>query len=507
MSAKTIVLGLDGASWELIDRLNVDLPTLDHIRTDHVSAISESNLPPVTCPSWRCLSSGNTPGQLGVYWWEQIDMDAGEIHLTEANDIQTADLWDYLSEQGVDVGVVNMPITYPPKETGFPFVAGGPDAGSQGYTSPDSLETELEAELNYRVHTNTTVSSSKEAIKEDVLELIDHRFEASWYLYEEYDLNVLFTVLYYLVRLEHYYWDEPPVAEAWKRIDDHLSRFIDEGFNIVLVSDHGCVEIDTIFNINEWLAANGYIEQVGGESDVTGALASRGVNSEDIAAVLNRFGVQDLVSKIVPSRFKEQLPGSPVGYSGRNKSKIIDWRRSKAIASGQGPVYLAEETETDRLADNLREATGPNGRPIFHAVHRTEELYPEAVEDRTSPDLIVEGRKGVYVADDIGSGTVSQNADSRGKWRAENHKEGLFAASGPDISSDWDHNRIDICDIAPTVLHLLGCPVPTDMKGEVLPLREKEKSVTSREPIEPGESRSGDDGSAVEDRLEDLGYL
>lgn len=505
MSAPTILLGLDGASWDLVNRLDVDLPTLESCRT--VSAVSESNLPPVTCPNWRCLSSGKTPGQLGVYWWEKIDIDAGEIHLSEASDFRTADLWDYLAEQGVNCGVVNMPLTYPPEDVSVPFIAGGPDCSSDSYTSPDRLASELEAELDYRVHTRTTVSSPKTEITEDVLELIDLRFEASRYLYREYDLDFLFTVLYYLVRLEHYYWDDEPVERAWKRIDEHLSWFVDEGFNICLASDHGCAEIDTLFNINEWLAAHGYVEVVGGNTDAKGSLASRGVNAEDIASFLSQFGIQGLVSQLVPAAVKNRLPDSEVGYSGRNKAKIVDWEETTAIASGQGPVYLTPDADADQLAEELLAATGPNDRPVLESVHQTSELYPESATDATAPDLIVEGRKGVHVTDDIGSGMVVQTASSRDKWRAENFKDGLFAASGPNITSEWDRDRVALCDIAPTILHLLDCPIPTDISAEALPIRSHDREIRTRDPIDFCKSDRGDGDSAVENRLEDLGYL
>jgi arylsulfatase A-like enzyme len=46
---------------------------------------------------------------------------------------------------------------------------------------------------------------------------------------------------------------------------------------------------------------------------------------------------------------------------------------------------------------------------------------------------------------------------------------GLFAASGPDISSIGRlPAAVSILDFAPTVLHCLGLPVPRDMDGCVL---------------------------------------
>jgi predicted AlkP superfamily phosphohydrolase/phosphomutase len=66
---ETIVLGLDGANWELLDSWfrAGNLPNIAALRGRGTTADSLSCLPPVTCPNWRCYSTGKNPGKLGVY--------------------------------------------------------------------------------------------------------------------------------------------------------------------------------------------------------------------------------------------------------------------------------------------------------------------------------------------------------------------------------------------------------------------------------------------------------
>jgi arylsulfatase A-like enzyme len=69
-----------------------------------------------------------------------------------------------------------------------------------------------------------------------------------------------------------------------------------------------------------------------------------------------------------------------------------------------------------------------------------------------------------------------------------------------------------ILDLAPTILHLMGLPVPDDMDGRVL----TEALSTSR-PVERQSASLADEGAGaglsaeetaeVEDRLRALGYL
>ena len=72
---ETIVLGLDGANWALLEPwLEAgNLPNIQSLREEGTWSDMESCLPPVTCPNWRCYSTGKNPGKLGVFWWEKID--------------------------------------------------------------------------------------------------------------------------------------------------------------------------------------------------------------------------------------------------------------------------------------------------------------------------------------------------------------------------------------------------------------------------------------------------
>lgn len=507
MTAPTLFLGLDGASWPLL-RDELDFSSLQNIQSlvsNGVDSVSESNLPPVTCPNWRCLSSGKTPGQLGVYWWERIDMDEETVKMVDADWFRTADIWDYLVEAELNVGVVNAPLNYPPAGKVHPFIAGGPDCESERFTSTPELERELREQFNYRVHTRTAPADPKDRVAEDILELIDLRFEVTKYLYQAYDLDFIFTVLYYLVRLEHYYWNDPVVQRVWEQIDEHLGWFIDQEFNIVAASDHGCTEIDTIFHINKWLASAGYLEVT--SRSWTGVLASAGVNAENIATQLGRLGVRRRVSKSIPQRIINLLPASSGGTSGTNKTDLVDWDGTSALASGQGPVYLRSTIDRADLMDELLEVEEPTGDQILDTVHLAEDLYPEATEDTGAPDLIVEQRKGVHTTDDLGAGPPVQRASDRDKWRAENNKHGLFLAAGPDIRTNWSRELSDICDIMPSILHLFGIPIPRDISGDVLPLREDSTEVKLCDPLETGKGRDQPEETAIEERLQDLGYL
>jgi arylsulfatase A-like enzyme len=98
---------------------------------------------------------------------------------------------------------------------------------------------------------------------------------------------------------------------------------------------------------------------------------------------------------------------------------------------------------------------------------------------------------------------------------------GILIAKGPDINRDQQIPPARIVDLTPTILHLMGLPVPVDMDGRVLneiftknsdpETREVDYTVspseTSQEDLPSEETRSPQEEAELESRLRDLGYL
>jgi hypothetical protein len=96
--------------------------------------------------------------------------------------------------------------------------------------------------------------------------------------------------------------------------------------------------------------------------------------------------------------------------------------------------------------------------------------------------------------------------------------EGVFIGSGPGfrpgaVLSDG----ADLLDIAPTLLQMLGVPVPSDMDGHVLTdiLDPALRGPSSPSPDEPAGlptepvavAYTEEEDAAIQQRLADLGYL
>jgi predicted AlkP superfamily phosphohydrolase/phosphomutase len=517
--SRTFVVGLDGASWRLLDPWLADgtLPNLASIRERSTWAENRSCLPPVTYPNWHCYASGKNPGGFGVFWFERVDLAAGRIDIVDSHDFRTAALWDYLVDEGHDVGVLNVPTTYPPRPIERDgakalVVAGGPGAVEGeyrsldgGYTQPPALAADLEERFDYRVHPDPLLSASDERGPEvdAILDLFDARFEAALALFEERNLDFLQLTLYYLNVLHHFFWDEEPTRRGWQRVDEWLGRIADrDDTNLVLVSDHGSAPTTTEFYVNEWLTEHGYQSR---RRTVEDYLVPLGLTRENALRVAKRLGIVDQLARLVPQRLQQLVP-QEAGRKRERKLAALDLAETKAVASSQGPIYLNPAFDTtavrEALLADLRDVTDEHG-PVFVDVHRGEDIYDGPYVD-AAPEIVVDQRPGVHVNDGIGGGEITTEPD---RWAAENTRSGIFLASGPDFTHQGEIERIDITDVAPTLLAAAGCAVPTDVDGDVLPIIAGDPDPDRREPIGMTETANTSGADAVSNRLERLGYL
>lgn len=499
----TIVLGLDGANWTLLEPWLADgaLENIAALRKRGTATDMESCLPPVTCPNWRCYSTGKNPGKLGVFWWETIDTEDQTLSTPDSRSFASSDYWDYLNNDGHTVGVMNLPMTYPPFEVDGFMVAGGPGSEQDAYTYPRSLGDELD-DRGYRLHPEVPVTGdTDEEAAAAVVDLIDRRLETFRDLLEERPVDVAHCTVFYVNVLQHFFWRGEPTRRAWEVIDEHVGA-LREAYpdaTLFLMSDHGCTEVDTVFYANSWLEDQGYLVTEGGATD---AFSRFGINKKRVSKLAHRFGVHDLVVRLAPERLKESVPEDEEGFKREQKLERVDWKRTRAIASGQGLIYVVDDdpSTVDALVEDLAALTGPNGRPIAREVFRREEAY-EGPYVADAPNVVFDQRPGVHTSGAIGDNPTFSGPD---QWAAENVRTGLFLADGPRVDASTDLETVSITDVAPTVLHSVGSAVPTDVDGTVIPVLEGD--VDHRDPI-PHERSRGESDEDVRDRLADLGYL
>ena len=223
-------------------------------------------------------------------------------------------------------------------------------------------------------------------------------------------------------------------------------------------------------------------------------------------------------------------------------SSLLDWSKTKAFSLGSyGGIYLnlighephgtvepgseAEELYRQISAglENLRDPV--TGDRVVERVHRKHEIYWGDYLDY-APDLVVEWRNYEYdcrqrfgteetevFTDEITFGDLQDSQT----MSAVHRLYGTLMLRGSHVRQGFALEGAQIIDLAPTILYLLGQPVPKSMDGRVLTEAFDAQYVASN-PIAyvddlPTEGRPTEDGytdeesEAVSDRLRGLGYL
>jgi len=480
---KTVVVGLDGAGFELIDPWTEkgDLPNIARIKREGVWGDMRSVLPPVTSPNWKCYSTGKNPGKIGIFWWENIDWRHRKVYYPGARKLENKEIWDYIGEAGMKVGVLGMPTTYPPKKANGFLVSGHPDAGKKGFAYPPELEQELEKQ-SWTDHPQHGISIHRDKSSREIHQIINRQFETADTLGREYDVDFLMVAVFLSNTLQHFLWNAPETKKAWQIIDSHIGEFMERGCDLIIMSDHGSNKIQSVFNINTWLKQQGYLSF---DARLAAFLYRLGINQRSVLVLASRLGILGLLRKIVPRRLVSSIPRESGEIRREAKASKVNWRKSKVLASGQGPIYLnPQNADNEALKKELKQklealVDSSSGNKIIEKVYAKEEIYHGEYLFE-APDLIIDQAKGVH----IHGGIVQRGIfDSPRRWQAENKKTGLFMAYGPDINEGGEVKNVSILDLAPTILHLMGVPIPTDMDGQVLTGIFRADSEAARRPV------------------------
>jgi len=503
---QVLTLGLDGAAWHKLDRLMADgrLPNLRALVDDGARAPLRSVYPPVTCPAWRCSTAGKNPGKLGVYWWLDLDRETGDLLTPNARSFDTADVWDYLSEEGYESAVVNVPMTYPPTPIdgvmisgfGAPFELDIDDR----LTCPPELQERIEREYDWKVGIDDV--TAPEGV-EETCDLIESRFELLFDLLDE-GYDYLHLTVFYINVLQHKFGDGPETRRGWELIDRYLGELPDDIVKI-LYSDHGHSTIENTFVINRYLIDRGYLqfEERTGDSLTGGlyeALNRVGISPRRVAGVAENVIPDDVFERLITSGYP--VPTSEL--AGR-----VNWEESRALALSQGPLYLNRDLlgdEYESFRESLREdlqSLSIDGKSPLQAVHRAEDVYTGEHLD-AAPDLMLVLKEGWEMYGGVTPSVTERQANS---WTSGNHLEGMVLLHGPGVESG-EFPEQSLLDVMPTVLRYVGCPVPSDVDGTAMeaafdgPLPD----TGTREPLAPDEGAS-EQYSLFKDRLQDLGYL
>jgi predicted AlkP superfamily phosphohydrolase/phosphomutase len=240
------------------------------------------------------------------------------------------------------------------------------------------------------------------------------------------------------------------IEKVYRRADDLVGKIqarLPPGAVLIVNSDHGFHSFRREVNLNTWLVEHGYM----------------------------KFDGQETQKKTLADLF------------GRGKFwEGVDWSQTKAYAVGLGQIYFnlrgreskgivstgAEYTALQKeMGDKLVQLVDPDTNlPVMAAVYRRDDIY-KGEYLVNAPDLQVGFNDGYRVGwqDTMGGVNRAVVTNNNRKWSGDHcatatEISGGVFFSNRKIGTDTPH----IMDLSPSVLKLLGVPLPADLDGKPL---------------------------------------
>jgi predicted AlkP superfamily phosphohydrolase/phosphomutase len=510
VTMELLVIGVDGMEPSLYERWRDDLPTLRGLEEDGGFARLRSTYLPLSAPAWASFQTGTGPGRHGIIDFVRLDEDH-QLRPLNGDDIDGERLHELLAED-MDIGVLNLPYTYPPGDVdGDSFIVSGMTAPGieSDFASPAGLSERLRDE-GYRIEWEEVYDEGHEDRSiEDIHDVIDTRHRTMMDLADE-DLDVFIGVFTTTDRVQHWFWkhmdeDHPmhrerheeysdTIKETYERIDTHIAELIEETDpdNIIVLSDHGFGPIEKGLNINNWLLKKGYMKIKRRPLSMARYAAFKaGFTITNATKIVQKLGLSRYLKKSSEDT-RNRLLKFFLGFHD------IDWDRTRAFSIGNfGPIYINDErwdgvVDEDERQELIEEITADLRDMEWKGEQVIEEIRAgdDVLGGTDGPDIVFRTTGMRYMASryfEFGSGSRISKTPPRG-LNGHHRPDGVLFASGNDIDGA-EAGAIE--DLAPTILHLLGRTIPADMDGDVLDIFSDDSDPGSTEPQIEENSLSG----------------
>jgi predicted AlkP superfamily phosphohydrolase/phosphomutase len=550
---KVLIIGLDGGTLDLILPWVQagHLPALARLIGAGVSGPLESSFPPLTGPAWSSFITGKSPGHHGVMEFFFRKEGTYQQVLNNRQNIDGKSLWSTLSDSGKKVGIMGVPLTYPPEPVnGFLITGLLTPPGRRDFTYPRELLAELEDNLGtYQLrHDEKYRPSNPRPFIKEQYSILKNNTEAARYLIKNKPWDLFMVHILGTDRIQHEFWhvmDETHpqhdpaerqrlgnvILDFFKQVDASVDSIVELAgdANIIVMSDHGFGPVHKFINFNVWLLQQGYLRLNRDISTRLRYLLFRlGFNYSVLGQIILKLGLGKQAKELGRARREELQRRFFLSLND------VDWARSKVYSMGnfgqlyinlqgrepRGSVSPGSEYEAllDEVSQKLLEMVDPNsGLPVVEQIFRKDEVYQGPYTEK-APDLMFFTRNMEYKA--MGLSDFSSNRVFEPVYGTTGHHRmnGLLVCHNPGVFMTGEEiHDARIQDIVPTILYLMDQPVPREMDGKVLldlftPEFRVDHQVRFTEDSHSGEENKLSDLTREEQEelttiLRDLGYV
>ena len=551
MLGRQIVLGFDGADFDLIDPWVEQgaLPHLAQLMKDGARATLLSTMPPVSPHAWATFQTGVNPGKHGVYGFMESNLHAPPKP-TNAFSLGVPPFWKFFNDIGKSVGIVNVFATYPPQPVNGFVIAGRNVLPGKPYMFPSGLADEIEHNVgSYIIDVNPyhgrrkLANISEKNFIELLHKIVKMRIRTFHYLQETYCPDLFVIVFTTTDVVQHFFWryldqkhpfypgpgntlGHTAIFDIYRLLDDFLGDVMAKMSpedTLMVVSDHGHGPWYKELSLNRFLIDSGWLVPLNPQRPTQVA--------------------KNCMKRLLPSQIlkKAQLTYRRYikwRYKTVYEQQPIEWSQTKAFGKGHyGNICInvkgrepggivAPGTEYERVRDaichDLETWINPLiNQPAVKRAWRKEEVYSGHRAEH-APDIVVEWNDYAYVSSHASDFTSPIVHDVHSFYyklilSGSHRPVCMCVCKGPGIHAGHTASAVNLQDVAPTILHMAGLPIPSYMDGRVMvdlfdsDFKHHPPQIINIEPVQQsGEATqvfSEKETEEISEQLKSLGYM
>lgn len=558
---RVLVVGLDGATLTLL-RPWVEagkLPTFASLMKRGSWGRLRSVLHPFSAQAWSSFITGMNPGKHGILDFWRRDFSGYGFRILNASFREGRSLWGILGQRGKRVVVLNVPMTYPPEEVNGVLVSGMDTPGLNArYTWPPDLKEKILKETGeYVITPNDWLYMRRgrpDLAQRELFKEIEIRFSVARYLLQKHPWDFAMLVTTATDGAAHFFWKyfDPrhplyqeveaeeygqTIFEVYRRADERLGELLAQlppETTVLIMSDHGNGPIsERAIYLNAWLREQGLLSLKESRREPKAVFTSLSGRAFD--------RIKSLLYSLLPYQTLQRLRRlwpQTLGTRLREQSLYadVDWGATKAYAEGiRGSIWINLKgrdpqgivepgAEYEKIRDliiaglsNLRDPR--SNEALIKKAYQREELYQGPYLPYI-PDIVLEvsDTAQLFRSELKGSPVriLGREELARCPISGGHLMEGVFVAAGEGIKPHVQLSGAQIIDLAPTILYLMGEPIPEEMDGRVIteiveesyleanPVRFEETS-SEVSPVDEGAYSEAEEAE-IKDRLAGLGY-
>jgi arylsulfatase A-like enzyme len=494
---KLLIIGLDGATWSVIDPLLEQgrMPNLARLLERGTRCVSTAIEPALSPIIWTSLASGKLPEKHGVTHF-----------FNTAKNVRCRRLWDILEKEGRSIGLFGWPVTWPPRPIdGFMIPS---LFARDNSTFPDELHfvKDLESGLQkgwrerieliakamrhglraatvaqiarYALARRRTASRAQPALAQtDLDQFAEQRFlklemqlDIFEYLTRAYKPDMASFYMNQIDAFSHRFWryyepqlfDDvsekdverygglvPQVYEAADRAVGRLMQLAEKDTVLAVISDHGFEATDT--------GAQG--RKFCGRVHGSKLLHALGLGDQQATYVNHRAWVMVKLGAEANAQRDELLHRlSTFQVPEFNSDPTRVRPLLKATEDPTGEIAILIHADTEELLDNAD----------LRALH----VEYASAQPRTTGDSARQGGNGSARSSALERvrvpllDLIQPEYDTR--MSGVHHPDGITVLTGPGVRVGARIDPTSVLDVTPTLLALSGMPVGRDMDGRAL---------------------------------------